>query len=155
MPNLRPASRPYSKDFVDNLLGYHIRRLSVAVMSDLSIALAPLTLTPAEATTLVIVATQPGATQSEVGRALGIQRANMAPLIGGLIRRGLIVRERVDGRSQALHLTPPGKALTTEAQRTIRHHETRLFGTMSAAAQERMLGQLRDLWQRVRSEDGE
>lgn len=153
MPKLRVAAPPAQKDAVDNLLGYHIRRLSVVVMSDLANALAPLRLKPAEASTLLVIAAKPGTSQSEVGRCLGILRANMAPLIGNLIKRNLIERERVDGRSQSLHLTKVGKVTAHDAQRIIREHEARLFGTLSAGAQQRMIATLRDLWQRVNTED--
>jgi hypothetical protein len=61
------------------LLGYHLRRLSVLVMADFTAALAPLGLKPAEASVLYAVAAAPGLTQSDVGKTLGIQRANMAP----------------------------------------------------------------------------
>ncbi len=123
------------------------------VMSDLTASLVPLGVKPAEATALLLIAAHPVITQSDIGRTLGILRANMTPMAAGLVRRGLIAREPVDGRSQALRLTSRGEVLARKAQKIILDHEARLFGTLSPSARDRMLGQLRELWQRARTED--
>jgi DNA-binding MarR family transcriptional regulator len=129
------------------LLGYHLRRLSVLVMADFTAALAPLGLKPAEASVLYAVAAAPGLTQSDVGKTLGIQRANMAPLIAGLIQLGLVERDRVDGRSQALRLTAAGEAARVAALEANHMHEERMFGSLAKPARSRMAAQLRSLWQ--------
>jgi DNA-binding MarR family transcriptional regulator len=134
-------------DPFENFLGYHLRRLSVAVMSDLTAALAPLGLKPAEASILYLLKSQPGLTQSEIGKLLGIQRANMAPLIAGLMRRGLVERRSVDGRSQALKLTPAGEKLRAAAWAANAAHESRIFAPLTAPARENLITQLRTLWQ--------
>jgi DNA-binding MarR family transcriptional regulator len=133
-------------DPFDGLLGYHLRRLSVAVMADLTLALAPLALKPADASVLFVIAGAGGITQSEVGRVLGIQRANMAPLMAALLKRGLVEREPVDGRSQALRLSKSGEEIHRKAWAATRAHEARMFGGLSAPARARMTAQLRDLW---------
>jgi DNA-binding MarR family transcriptional regulator len=130
----------------DSLLGYHLRRLSVVVMTDLTQALSPLDLKPADASVLFVIAANPGITQSEVGKALGILRANMAPLIGALLKRDLIEREPVDGRSQALKLSSAGRNLCAQAKLVTQEHENRLFGTLTASARNRLIAQLRELW---------
>jgi len=134
-------------DPFDGLLGYHLRRLSVLVMADFAEALAPLGLKPAEASVLYTVAASSGLTQSDVGKLLGIQRANMAPLIAGLMQRGLIERDKVDGRSQALRLTPAGDAVRVAALTANQIHEERMFGTLSRPVRARMAAQLQALWQ--------
>jgi DNA-binding MarR family transcriptional regulator len=132
----------------DGLLGYHLRRLSVLVMTDLTQSLSPLDLKPADASVLFMIAANPGVTQSEVGKALGILRANMAPLIGALLKRDLIEREPVDGRSQALTLSSAGRHLYNKAKQVTEEHENRLFGTLSVSARGRLIAQLRELWDR-------
>jgi DNA-binding MarR family transcriptional regulator len=133
-------------DAFDGLLGYHLRRLSVMVMTDLTQALSPLDLRPADASVLFVIAANPGTTQSEVGKTLGILRANMAPLTGALLKRELIVREAVDGRSHALTLSGAGRSLCARAKRVTQEHETRLFGALTANAKRRLIAQLRELW---------
>lgn len=132
--------------YFDELLGYHLRRLSVLVMSDFADSLAPLKLKPTDASVLMMIESNPGITQSEVGKALGILRANMAPLIGTLVRRGLIERERVDGRSQAMRLSGSGQSLCRQVKSITREHEKRLFGKLSDAAKTRLIAQIRGLW---------
>jgi DNA-binding MarR family transcriptional regulator len=131
----------------DGLAGYHLRRASVLAMSDLSAALAGLGLKPAEASALFMIAAQDGLTQAELGRALGIQRANMAPMMAGLIAKGWVSRAAVDGRSQALLLSRAGKDIHDQAMTATRAHEQRVFGTLSNAEQATLIGLLRRVWQ--------
>jgi DNA-binding MarR family transcriptional regulator len=133
-------------DPFDELLGYHLRRLSVLVMADLAATLAPFGLKPAEASVLFMIGQGGVKTQSDIGRALGIQRANMAPLIAGLIKRGLLVRERVDGRSQALTLSAAGFEICQKAWAATKAHEDRMFGTLSDPEREALLARVRGLW---------
>jgi len=142
-----PAITDTESDPFVGLLGYHLRRLSVVVMADFAAALAPLDLKPAEASVLYVVHAEAGPTQSDLGRILGIQRANMAPLIAGLMKRGLLERDRVDGRSQALRLTAAGEAVRAAAWAANQAHEERMFGTMSKTTRTRLAAQLRILWQ--------
>ncbi len=134
-------------DPFDALLGYHLRRLSVLIMADLTATLAPLGLKPADATVLLALASHEGLTQSDLGRMLGIQRANMAPLMAGLMKRGLVEREAVDGRSQALRLSCEGEARQREAWHLMQAHEARVFASLAPAVRARMVKHLKPVWQ--------
>jgi DNA-binding MarR family transcriptional regulator len=134
-------------DPFDALLGYHLRRASVAVMADLAAALAPLGLKPVEASILLTIAVADGITQAEIGRALGIQRANMAPIMAGLIKRGLVARQAADGRSQSLRLTAAGQTTHQQAASATKAHEHRLFGRLPAPDRQRLMRQLKAIWQ--------
>jgi DNA-binding MarR family transcriptional regulator len=136
------------RDPFDSLIGYHLRRLSVLAMNDFTKALAPLALKPADASILFALAARSGSTQSGMGRILGIRRANMAPLIGALLDRGLIERTAVDGRSQSLRLSVSGRALQRRAWKAAALHEEHLFGTLSAETRAALVELLRGLWQR-------
>jgi DNA-binding MarR family transcriptional regulator len=138
-----PAGGP---DPFEHLLGYHLRRLSVLVMADLTEALSSLGLKAADASVLFMIEANPGITQSDVGKALGILRANMAPLIAGLLGRGFVEREPVDGRSHALRLSAAGLGMCLRAKSAIARHEDRVFSTLSPGSRARMISQLRGLW---------
>lgn len=142
MDGSHPAADPFAI-----LLGYHLRRASVAVMADLAGALAPLSLTPAEASVLFVIGAANGVTQAEIGRILGIARANMAPLMARFLSSGLVQREAVDGRSQSLTLTRAGRIVHDRARAAAQTHETRMFGHFSAAERAMTLSKLRDLWE--------
>jgi DNA-binding MarR family transcriptional regulator len=140
-------------DPLEDMLGYHLRRLSVLAMSDLTQSLALLRLTPAHASILFVIAAHAGITQSDVGKMLGILRANMAPLVALLIKRGLIKREAADGRSHAMRLTALGQTVCRQARDIAKDHEHRVFGDLSRAARARMIAQIRPLWQRKGKEE--
>jgi DNA-binding MarR family transcriptional regulator len=133
-------------DPAEDLLGYHLRRVSVQSMADFSGALAPLELRPAEASVLFVIGANPGITQSQIGRALGIKRANMTPLVAGLNARGLLRATPRDGRSHGLRLTTQGGALSRRARRVADAHDKRFFGALSASDRARLITQLRALW---------
>ncbi|WP_242127225.1 MarR family transcriptional regulator [Sphingobium sp. Sx8-8] len=113
-------------------LGYLLRRASTVMMADLGERLAVVGLRPVEATILILVGAHPGCIQSDVGRVLGIKRANMAPLISALAAKGLLEKSPVDGRSLALTLTPSGEAAKVEAEAVMDAHEAR-FEAMLAS----------------------
>jgi DNA-binding MarR family transcriptional regulator len=75
--------------------------------------------------TLLVIAENPECSQTEVGQALAIKRANMVPIISRLMERGLVERRRIDGRSHALTLTVQGRAFAKDAQDRIDRHEAR------------------------------
>lgn len=116
----------------DHLLGYQLRRTTAVMMADFARVLADFEMRPAEITTLLVIADNPDCSQSEVGEALAIKRANMVPIIARLIERGLVARTRVDGRSLALRVTAAGAAQAAEALRRIAEHETRFRATLTA-----------------------
>ena len=120
-------------DPLEDLPGYALRRVSAAVMAKLAAGLSRLDLRPAESTVLLVIGANPGVTQSEVGRLLGIASANMAPLVARLADRGLIVREAVDGRSQGLTLSDAGRRITVKARSVVDELESDLLARIPAA----------------------
>src|SRR5579862_4225745 len=93
---------------LDDYLGYQLRRAALVTISLLSDAYAELELTPTEAMVLRFAHVNPGCTQSEIGRSLGVKRTNMVPIVSGLMSRGLLERTAADGRSHALYLSARG-----------------------------------------------
>lgn len=131
---------------LDNLLGYHLRRASSAVMAALHQSLAPLQLSVTEATTLMMIADNPGITQSEVGRRLSVQRANMAPLIAGLSARALVERSRIDGRTQGLRISRTGRPLVRAVRDRVATSEATLLPDLSPTSRAALIDQLRSIW---------
>lgn len=123
------------EDPIAERLGYLLRRASSAMMADLGAALAEIGLRPVEGTILVLVAANPGCIQSDLGRALGVKRANMVPLVAALAGRGLIDKAPVDGRSLALTLTREGEAMRERAESIIDAHEARFAALLDGVDQ--------------------
>ena len=57
-------------------------------------------------------------TSSEIGKVLDIQRANMVPLLARLEAAGLIAREPIDRKSQAILLTARGRPGLAKSRRS-------------------------------------
>lgn len=110
---------------VTQRLGYRLRRASSAMMANLGAALEAIGLRPVEATIIMLIGANPDCIQSDIGRTLGIKRANMVPLITALTQRDLVRKSPVDGRSVALSLTPLGEEACARANRIMTAHEQR------------------------------
>src|SRR5262249_15077190 len=136
-----PADDPLLK-----LAGYVLRRASVATLAELNRRLAPLGLRHAGVALLMLIESRPGITQSEAGRILDIQRANMVPFVQHLEKCGLIERRPVDGRSQALELTARGRLQLVRARRVVAAHEAALLERVPAQLRPMVLPVLTALW---------
>ena len=130
-------------------IGYALRRAQGAVYADLNDALARISLRPLQFTLLVMVAENPGSSQSGVCEALGIQKANCVPTMSELERRGYIIRKKsaTDARSYELHITNKGKRILQRAGELQSSHEQQLIERIGAEGREqllRLLGKLTD-----------
>ena len=134
------------KDPLVKLCGYLLQRASADAVADLNRRLAPLGLRHAGAAMLMLIEARPGITQSQAGRILDIQRANMVPFVARLEALGVIRRRRVDGRSQALELTSRGRVLLERARRVIQAHEAMLLGRVPPELRSAVLPVLTALW---------
>ncbi len=133
-------------DPLEALPGYLLRRAALAAVNELNEQLTPLGLRHADVALLMLVDALPKLTQSEAGRLLDVQRANMVAFVGRLQRRGLIARERVDGRSFALVLTPAGKRQLAAAQQTVKTYEHALLQRVPKALRPMVMPILLALW---------
>jgi DNA-binding MarR family transcriptional regulator len=120
---------------LDQLIGYHMRRASAVLANDFNRAVAGTGMRQVLFGILSIIAANPGINQGNVGKALGIQRANMVSLVTELVDRGLVLREVAseDRRAFSLTLTAAGEGLVAETLARIHEHEDRLLGDLSPA----------------------
>lgn len=116
-----------------SLAGYHLRRASTAFAVDFARALHGTQIRQVPFAILSVVAANPGISQGAVGRALGIQRANMVTLVIELVDRDLVARSASndDRRLVALALTAAGTATLAACLALIRAHEEAMLGPLS------------------------
>jgi DNA-binding MarR family transcriptional regulator len=131
---------------LENHLGYYIRRAQVWVFKDFIRALADIDIRPAQYSVLVVIAANPGLSQSDLAGALGIERARLVRLLDRLERRGLTQRlpSPKDRRSHALQLTAQGQKVLKRAQALAAQHEARLAEKIGTEPRRMMIGLLRD-----------
>lgn len=129
---------------LDELVGYHIRRASSVFANDFSIALAGTGIRQVLFGILSIIAANPGINQGNIGRALGIQRANMVGLVNELVDRELVLREVAsdDRRAFSFTLTKSGKKMMAKCLKRIAQHEARLLSDLSEAEQAKLIALL-------------
>ncbi|MGZ3289162.1 MAG: MarR family winged helix-turn-helix transcriptional regulator, partial [Xanthobacteraceae bacterium] len=126
-------------------LGYFIRRLQVWVFQDFIRTLAPVDIRPAQYSVLVVIAANPGLSQSDLADRLGIERARLVRVLDKLEKRGLTRRlaSPSDRRSHALRLTPAGQKTLKRAAMLAAMHEAKLIEKLGPEQRKSMLTLLR------------
>ena len=130
------------------LLGYLLKRAQLKVFEDFLRCVAPLQLTPAQFSVLLLLDRNPGRNQTEIANTLGILRPNFVAMLDGLESRGLCARTRSasDRRSHILVLTDKGRTVLARAKKLVAtRHEARLnelLGPANRAALLEMLAKI-------------
>ncbi len=133
-------------DPLANLPGYLLRRASATSLADLATCLAPLGVRPTDASILTLIAHNTDVTQSDIGNRLGIQRANMTPLIARMEEQGWITRQPRDGRSQGLALTEVGRGLQKQIWSEVERYESALVMKVPEEHRAHVIPVLTALW---------
>lgn len=110
-------------------LGYSLKRAQLRIFDDFIRCVAPLQLTPAQFSVLLLLERNPGRNQTEIATTLGILRPNFVSMLDSLESRELCVRIRSDNdrRSHILSLTDKGRATLAKAKKLVAtKHEARL-----------------------------
>ena len=123
----RPRGARIDLAYLNDHIGYIVRRTQLAIFKDFIKTLAPVDIRPAQYSVLIVIAANPGLTQAELGRALAIKRANLVGMLNELERRKLArrVASPSDRRSHALHLTAGGRQMLDRFHKLALEHEKR------------------------------
>lgn len=114
------------------LPGFALRRAATTMMAELAARLSALELKISDASVLLLIDGRADMTSSEIGKLLDIQRANMVPLLNRLEAAGLIGREPIDRKSQAIVLTRQGRLRLAKVQGLVNSFETDLMNRIPA-----------------------
>jgi DNA-binding MarR family transcriptional regulator len=128
-----------------DLLGYSLKRAQLKVFEDFLRCVAPLQLTPAQFSVLLLLEKNPGRNQTEIASTLGILRPNFVAMLDGLESRDLCTRIRStnDRRSHILVLTDKGRAVLARAKKLVAtKHEARLNELLGPANRAALLAML-------------
>jgi DNA-binding MarR family transcriptional regulator len=128
-------------------VGYALRRAQGVIFADFNHTLAELDLRPGQFAVLVLIDQNPGASQSNVSAALGIQKANFVATIADLETRGLVRRRKSDsdGRTYSLGLTSRGRSLLQRAAELQSLHEKRVIAQIGSEGRLQLLSLLERL----------
>ena len=126
-------------------LGYALKRAQLKIFEDFLRCVAPLQLTPAQFSVLMLLDKNPGRNQTEIANTLGILRPNFVAMLDGLESRELCARIRStnDRRSHILVLTDKGRAVLVRARKLVASkHEARLNELLGPANRAALLAML-------------
>jgi DNA-binding MarR family transcriptional regulator len=118
-------------DPLENLLSYQLRRAAFSTITPLAEAFAQIGLSSTEAIVIRFVRANPGCTQSDISKAIGVKRTNMVPVVSGLMHKGLLQRTAADGRSHSLYLTADAAEVLRKINKVAQQHEQHFFGDLS------------------------
>jgi DNA-binding MarR family transcriptional regulator len=137
MPDPEPKPRRGGIDYglLPELLGYQVRQAQIAIFRDFTASLADHGMTPTLFGSLVLIEANPGLKQTDLARALQLDRSTVVTVIDTLESRGLVARRRAvdDRRSNAVTLTARGADTLAELKPRVAAHEARLVQELSPA----------------------
>ncbi|MBO9723781.1 MAG: MarR family transcriptional regulator [Novosphingobium sp.] len=119
---------------LDEFIGFRLRRIQNQLSRDFAAATADRNMRSGLFSSLSIVAANPGISQNELSKAVGLDKSITVQIVDELEKRELAVRERspTDRRRHALFVTDSGKAyldelfaILTETEDAVLHQLTR------------------------------
>ncbi|MBT0668166.1 winged helix DNA-binding protein [Novosphingobium profundi] len=128
------------------LPGYTLRRAANAMMAELGTLLGEVDLRVSEASILLLIDGRATMTSTQIGAALDIRSANMAPLVARLDARGLVARVPLDGKSLAVVLTDAGRRVLGEVRRITQDFERDLMRRIPTEHRDHFVPALNALW---------
>jgi len=145
-------SREDAEPGIDNptlrsFVGYGLKRAWLVIERDLQKVLLADDFRITTFSALTLVEDNPGITQTQLARALDIERSTCVAVVDELERAGRVTRNNVEGdrRSYALRTTPAGRRTLARVKTRIVEHEERLLAKLSVSERKT----LRDLLLRI------
>lgn len=129
-------------DVLEELTGYAVRRAQLSIYGDFAATLGVEGVTPQRFSSLVIIGSNPGISQTRLAEVMGIARSGVVSIIDNFEQAGLVERQDSgDRRSYNLQLTKEGQRRLKQYKNAVREHDDRV--TQQLTAEERQ--QLRAL----------
>ena len=132
---------------LDEHFGYALKRAQIASFDAFSRATEGEHITPPRYTALVILAGNPGISQSTLGEVLGTARSGAMMLADWLEQRGLAERRHRadDARAWGLFLTSKGETLLRSLKRKVRQYDRQFADRLEPGERKQMLRMLAKL----------
>jgi DNA-binding MarR family transcriptional regulator len=144
----RPEGAKVDLGCLPRLLGYTLRRAHLASWRQYVAVIGEQKLRPGLFSLMVLVGSNPGIAQIELGRHLGIDKASIVALLDRLEKAGLLERCRSvrDRRRQGIFLTTKGIADLETLIVQVRTLERQMASRFTRAEMEQLLGFLQRLY---------
>jgi DNA-binding MarR family transcriptional regulator len=144
----RAADASVDLGCLPRLLGYNLRRAHMCTWRQYTAVIGENKLRPGLFSLLVLVGSNPGIVQIELGKHLGVDKASIVALLDRLEKAGLLNRMRCtrDRRRQGLFLTARGAAELEVLVTQVRGLERTLASRFTRPEFEQFLGYLQRLY---------
>ena len=143
-----PSVEAVDTSYLEGLIGYNARRAALAVIEVFMQRMGIYDLRPVDFSVLSLVTHNPGITSRQLCTTLGILPPNLVGMINALEKRALIMRKPhpTDGRAMGLHLTPSGRKLVRDAERTAAELEAQAASRLSATESKTLIRLLKKIY---------
>ena len=114
-------------DVLEELTGYAVRRAQLSIYDDFAATLGVEGITPQRFSSLVIIGSNPGISQTRLAEVMGIARSGVVSIIDGFEQAGLVERQDSgDRRSYNLQLTKEGRRQLKKYKTAVKEHDDRI-----------------------------
>ena len=126
---------------------HRLHRASQTASERLARELGGTDLTPRQIIVLAAVASDEGASQTDIVEVTGIDRSTMADIVRRLINRGLLSRRRTkeDARAYSVKLTAQGAQMLSSAEKVMARVDAEMLAAFPTTKRVELLNQLRIL----------
>jgi DNA-binding MarR family transcriptional regulator len=147
-PRERAAGAKVDLGMLPKLLGYNLRRAHQASWRTYVSFIGENKIRPGLFSLLVLVRSNSGIAQIELGTHLGVDKASIVALLDRLERAGLIERRRCtrDRRRQGIFLTESGSAELEALMHQVRQLEKQMANRFTKPELEQFLGYLQRMY---------
>lgn len=133
-------------DVLDELVGYAVRRAQLCIYEDFAATMEAEGITPQRFSSLVIVESNPGISQTRLAEVMGIARSGVVAIVDGFEEKGLVERQAAeDRRSYSLTLTKAGARQLKRYKEAVKAHDDRISAALSATEKKQLRALLRKL----------
>ncbi|GIL41593.1 MarR family winged helix-turn-helix transcriptional regulator [Roseiterribacter gracilis] len=144
------ADRAIDYSFLPDLLGFNIRRVQIELWRDFVHKLDDEQFRSGEFSALALIVANPGISQTELARALAIDKAHTVALLDDLEKNGWAARTRSveDRRRHTLAATPAGRKALVRLRKSMIEHEQKFCALYSPKELQTLLSLLQRLYTR-------
>lgn len=138
------GARQATRRDLDQIVGYQLRRVGSLVTRELASVFSAVGLAPGQFSILMIVAENPGCTQSQIASLARLDRSTLALVLARLRRLGLIrrVTDSGDRRANRVHATDAGETAIRSVLPRLARFEQRIAGGFSPSEKRAFLQSL-------------
>ncbi len=116
--------------------GYWIRRLHQISVSIFLSSAKEFGLTPVQYASLQAISRNPGINQSDLGKLIALDRQTISNVVQRLCAKNLLARREKNGRTSALFITGPSRAMLEAMQNRLSNVDEKIIGPLTKPERE-------------------